>query len=218
MKCPKCKSEIPNDSLFCEQCGKKIEKEKSDIKRVDVRWCLLPAMFLSTCLVYMFHYHSVSYRQGYFDHGWIWLIPVIILFVFSIYYGIKKTVRPSFVLTMLLLFVSNLFMFVVADNHASEFQRIETHIYFSDSEVENNDRVVLLYSGFGNDGFQEAARMSEIVCDALTGRGYIVKDKYTSTDTEYYAPYRGDLALYIMVFLLVYLIYTYIAYKMKLNF
>lgn len=29
MKCPRCKSEIPNDSLFCEQCGAKVEKKST---------------------------------------------------------------------------------------------------------------------------------------------------------------------------------------------
>lgn len=33
MKCPKCKSEIPNDSLFCEQCGAKVVDEIPDDNR-----------------------------------------------------------------------------------------------------------------------------------------------------------------------------------------
>ncbi len=218
MKCKCCGEEIADDSKFYEFCGKKTGQKEYTTKHVDVRWCLLPAMILSTCLVYMFHYHSIPYRQGYFEHGLVWLIPVVILFGLSVYYGLKKAIQPSLILVMTLLFAGNLAMFVISDNNPSECYRIYTRITFSDTEDEqNNDWFELFYLTFNND-FQETDRQAEIVCDALKEKGYIINDKNTATDTEYYASGSFDIAWCVIVLLLLYLIYAFVAHKKNLKF
>ena len=218
MKCKHCGMEISNDSQFCEYCGKNTDQEKYFTKQVDVRWCLLPAMILSTCLVYVFHYDSDTYCHGSFEHGLIWLIPVVILFGFSVYYGLKKAIRPSLLLVMSLFFAGNIAMFVISDNNPREFHRINTSITFSDTEDElNNDYCELSYFDFF-DNFQEADRQAEIVCDALEGKGYIIKNRNTATHVEYYAPGSFDMAWSITAILLLYLIYAFVAHKKNLKF
>ena len=51
MKCPKCKSEIPNDSVFCEQCGAKVEKKSKWKWWVAVAILLLVIFDLSLLFV-----------------------------------------------------------------------------------------------------------------------------------------------------------------------
>ena len=40
MKCPKCNSEIPNDSMFCEQCGAKLVNEHCERDGVANALCV----------------------------------------------------------------------------------------------------------------------------------------------------------------------------------
>lgn len=40
MQCPKCKKRIPNDSIFCKECGQKIKKQEEEDKReiIQLNW------------------------------------------------------------------------------------------------------------------------------------------------------------------------------------
>lgn len=61
MKCNHCGAEVPDDSIFCEQCGKKIEKAaEAKSKRTILILCLVAVAAIAVVLVFVLSSNSTS--------------------------------------------------------------------------------------------------------------------------------------------------------------
>jgi len=93
MKCSICGNEIANDSLFCENCGTKTRQDEQRIKKVDIRWALLPAMLIATFAMWMrWVIYKADYQTDFLSLGILALISPTILFLISLFNWIKKIV------------------------------------------------------------------------------------------------------------------------------
>ena len=121
MKCPKCGNEIAYDSQFCEFCGTKTRNDEQRIKKVDIRWCLLPAMIIATIAM---GFASESLAILFWDQPkyveLIFVIPLC-LFVVSCWYSIKKAIPPSFVIMVGILFCINCYILYRSENPRDDF-------------------------------------------------------------------------------------------------
>ena len=112
MKCPKCNKEIPKDSNFCEQCGAEINEDCVDrTTHVDVRWALLPAMLIATFAMWLLWLFCMFGDKGSIVDSSLFVMPAsLISFLITLWCGIRKKVALSFVLIMVVLFLSNCVM------------------------------------------------------------------------------------------------------------
>lgn len=219
MKCPKCGNEIANDSLFCEHCGTKTIKGEQQTKRVDIRWCLLPAMIIATIAmgfaaeswdIYLFHGQ---------DHN---VIPFFVvpssIFIASCFYGIKKLVPASFVILIAMLFGINCMILYDSVNTDDVYR------YEVDAVYKPGGRIYLstVYNYYMNneekvkDELLECADVLEekFKADAKLPRDYRTNEKYISTKEEHYTGWKGYMAFfYLSIVLVVYLIYAILAHK-----
>lgn len=109
MKCPKCGEEIANDSVFCEYCGTKTRNDEQPIKTIDIRWALLPAMFIATVMIATIWGIGTCKMYICYKIPPLTIFPVV-LFIITLWYGIKRKVAISFVLIMGLFLISNIGM------------------------------------------------------------------------------------------------------------
>lgn len=227
MKCSKCGKEIANDSLFCEYCGTEIKvdnaNKKDNTKRVDIRWALLPAMFLATIAMGFASESEHLLLWGAWDHSTMpaFVLPLC-LFVASCWHVIRKSVPPSFIVVMGLLFSFNCLML-----HDS-FNNKETYSYeMNVSWADDTDTYDL---GFGSVGLQtmpnyhwkdENEVIKELGDMALALRDKLQTDGKTecevssmSTEFRYYSIWNGEGAFIISLLItLIYLVYAFIAHK-----
>ena len=125
MKCKHCGAEIPNDSNFCEFCGIAI---RNSCKKVDIRWLFLPAMILSIFATYIALIN--------FGERMMLLLPIspLLLFIVSVVYGIKKSLRPSFVILMGVLLSCHLMMFSNYVLDKKDYPECTFECWFEDEE------------------------------------------------------------------------------------
>lgn len=139
MKCSKCGKDIANDSNFCEFCGTQIKQD--NVKKVDVRWCLLPAMLITTYA--MLCPFEIYGRSLYF--GWnslLFIIPIS-LFTYTLYLAYKKKTPKSFVLMMFVLFIANS---AIEYKQLSLRMDLDSTIYFD----REDNKLAMLCNGFIN--------------------------------------------------------------------
>jgi predicted nucleic acid-binding Zn ribbon protein len=226
MKCPKCGKEIVNDSAFCEYCGTKIKEDnptKTDnTKRVDMRWALLLAMIIATIAMGIASESHKLIIWGYIDHSTepTFIIPLC-LFVASCWYAIRKSVPPSFIIVMGLLFSFNCLM--LHDSfHTSDCYRYEMNVSWDDDENYNMGYGgVSLLSYYNYSLLDEGKAIKELEDMALALSDKLQKDgkkqcKVSSMyyDRRYYTKWDmwGAFVIALLITIM-YLIYVFVANK-----
>lgn len=219
MKCPKCGKEIVNDSLFCEYCG--TETKRHNMK-VDIRWALLLAMFVATIAMGFASESRQLLLWGYWDHSTApaFVFPLC-FFIASCWYAIRKSVPPSFIIIMGLLFSFNCLM--LQDSfHTSHCYRYEMNVSWHDDENYNMGYggVSLLsdynYSLLDKDkAIKELEDMAFALSDKLQKDGKKqceVGSMYC--DSRYYTKWDmwGAFAIALLITIM-YLIYVFVANK-----
>ena len=231
MKCSKCGKEIAKDSNFCEFCGTAIkEKCSTEVKCVDIRWALLPAMLLATFVIFAMWSHMNYHPLNITDLALIAIIPPVILFLVTLWYGIKKKVAISFVLIIGVFLLSCCGMFIDMVNHPIYYE-YSRHISWEDG---NRYRELdLIINGEENEkGFLHTAEwhdvdkhlksFQDIISQRLQQDGATNID---SSDIPVASPYFGGGVSWVdayncivLPFLVLYLIYAFIAYKKNWKF
>lgn len=213
MKCPKCGKEIANDSLFCEYCGTKTGNDERRIKKVDIRWCLLPAMIIATIAM---GFASESSAILFWDQPkyveLIFVIPLC-LFVVSCWYGIKKVIPPSFVIMIGILFGINCYILYRSENPRDVFHYAISSQY--GYEIRDN-----YYRYLYKEGIDEERVKNELLRYANTiEEGRNGEDDYFKNDDIYKVHHylsfdNGPVCVIWALFLpFIYLFYTYIAHR-----
>lgn len=224
MKCPKCGKEIANDSAFCEFCGAKTKRRNM---QVDIRWALLPAMLLAT-LAILRTWSIMNYSPVYRTNGVVFaMIPPAMVFLITMWNGVKKKVALSFVLIIGILFFSCSGMFLDIVNHDGYLQ-YSTEIYYND--VDKNYKSVKLVTD-GNEtaaGVHNTSELNEAEQQLKQLRSYILnkleQDGATNIDGDYGilgSPYYGGgvtwVGIFLLpltcIFLLLYFVYAFLAHK-----
>ena len=152
MKCPKCGKEIANDSNFCEFCGTQIKQD--NVKKVDVRWCLLPAMLITTYA--MLCPFEIYGRSLYFSWNSLLFIIPLSLFTYTLYLAYKKKTPKSFVLMMFALFIAN---------SAIEYKQLSLQMDIDSticSDCEHSEHA-MLRNRFINNWHQTVGRFNSLV-------------------------------------------------------
>ena len=124
MKCSKCGQEIPDDSMFCEQCGAQVSQKQRKECMVSVKWLLLATvLFVSSANFWALEMIWYGAHQGYWALGSWYLIPVISFMLFAICMGmvIKKKISWVFMILMFCIFLSNVVIVIIADNGRTEY-------------------------------------------------------------------------------------------------
>lgn len=220
MKCSNCGNEIANDSLFCEYCGTQIIKD--EVKRIDIRWCLLPAMIIATIAMGFASESWDILLHGGYDHNVepFFVIPLC-LFLISCWYGIKKVVPPSFVITIVILFGIN--CKILYDSvHTRDSYKYSVNISWShDYDVYGGGYGGITLGSFYNYSWKNEEKVKEelLRCalalkeelkekGSTIGEGSIYREMFINTG------WKGYNAFFIVLIItLVYLIYTFIAHK-----
>lgn len=221
MKCPNCGKEIANDSKFCEFCGVIIQKSN---KQVDIRWMLLPALVVAMLAVFNF---SIDPKSAKTIYGVIAFTPMVLTFLVSLWFGIKKKMPYSFIVVVGLVTVTNLWMVFACNNPWKNdymydcFDSPGASIYFrSDGEL-NIIKMEDYISSFSlySEREEEFQKYSHAVVKELERRGK--KDVHEYSDTYSYC-YPSNLywSLFITEFFLVllYIIYAILAEKNRWKF
>lgn len=224
MICSKCGNEIANDSVFCEYCGTQIIKD--NVKKVDIRWCLLLAMIIATIAMGFAAESTWLYKWGLWDHSTAlaFIIPLC-LFVITYWYSIRKTVLPSFLAVMVVLFVFNCLILYDSIN-TRDVYRYEIIVNWSDdgnyvyggqiglSTMQN------YYIKNMDEAKEELEEMAFVLRDKLQAKGKTDLGLSTMLTTkEHYTNWGADSVLLISsVITLLYLIYAFIAHKRDWNF
>ena len=223
MKCSKCGKEIANDSLFCEYCGTEIRNDnankKDKIKRVDIRWALLFAMFIATIAM---GFASESVRLTQSQNFAETVVPVFLIslsiFVVSCWCAIRKLVSPSFIVVMGLLFSINCLALVDGVNINNNYARSEMRVnWFNRSDgVTKSGKVYVCY--WGSEGgaleglVQEASELREVLLKA-DGETKVEWDDYDIQSSYCYGLNGMYAFVYSFCIVFVYLIYAFIAHK-----
>lgn len=66
MKCPNCKKEIENDSVFCEYCGTRVKRSRKGL------WITLSVIFIAVIAMLVVNTYQINQyesRSGYVDLG-----------------------------------------------------------------------------------------------------------------------------------------------------
>ena len=231
MKCSKCGKLIANDSNFCEYCGAVIKEISStEFKRVDIRWALLPAMLISTYAIFVMWSH-MNYSPSYItESAPIAICPPVILFLVTLWYGIKKKVVFSFVLIIGAFLLSCCGMFFDIVNHpeyyeysrsiswenGNSYRELELKINGEESEKG------LLHGDEWNDVDRNLKSFQESISQKLQQEG---ATNITSNDAPSAQLYAGGGTSWVetynvilLLLMLLYLIYAFIAYKKNLKF
>ena len=204
MKCPKCGNEIANDSLFCEYCGTQIIKD--EVKRIDIRWCLLPAMLITSYA--MLCPLEIYGRSLYF--GWnslLFIIPIL-LFTYTLYLAYKKKTPKSFVLMMFALLIANS---AIEYKQRSLKMDIDSTIY---SECEHSEHA-RLRNGFVNSSHNTEAYFNSFVYELNeVGESNIGWGDYDELGFYAYSWWAIIIEAFVFCILLpIYLVYAFIAHK-----
>lgn len=222
MKCPNCGKEIANDSKFCEYCGTLMQEKVN--KRVDIRWMLLPALVVAMLVVFNF---SRDPESAELVHGIIAGTPIILIFIASLWFGIKKMMPYSFIVIVGLVMVTNLWMlYACMDRNKSMYTylyRPGATIFFRDNgelkiiKMEDFD-YAFSYSSC-EEKTEQFQKYSHVVVRELIRQGE--KDVKEFGDiNEYFLPNGLYRSLIIIEFcwVLLYIIYALMAEKNKWKF
>ncbi len=112
MKCPKCKSEIPNDSLFCEKCGNPLTPMNKQVDTCSislVKWLLYGMMFVlcASNLLVLIHFEGSDNIDSVVFLWWIIPLLSLIICIISLVLTIKKKLSAVFTIVLFLLFSAN---------------------------------------------------------------------------------------------------------------
>jgi len=112
MKCPKCKSEISNDSLFCEQCGTPLSPMNKQVGTCSitlVKWLLYGTMFVlcASNLLVPIHFEGSDNIDSVVFLWWIIPLLSLIICIISLVLTIKKKLSAVFTIVLFLLFSAN---------------------------------------------------------------------------------------------------------------
>jgi hypothetical protein len=223
MKCSKCGKEIANDSFFCEYCGTEIRNDNSNnldnTKRVDIRWALLPAMFIATFAMWMrWVIYKADYQTDFLSLGILALISPTILFLISLFNWIKKIVPTSFFLIMACFLYLNCSMFIGFLDLSCKYI-YKTEISWHDG---HNVRRVELYDetwAFDEYDINFLRQNKREIIEALEKNGMDVTDGCYIDASECYYNSGGNQNIGELSFLLtsvlfiLYLVYAIIAHK-----
>lgn len=225
MKCPNCGKEIANDSQFCEYCGAQLK----NAGKVDVRWALLPVAIMSAFAVWLL-YECGSEDLYVVDYFLLTLIPFIIIFAVTLWLVIKKKVPISFFILITIVFISCTGMIYERVNAPSKIVLYNT--IYADSDSRNCRIDLLEYvntnerGSYNTDDIDEAERsvsvVSKDVCSSLTREGK------KNVHTAYFTPMRDhkydkhnqydDMFLIAVIAVVLYIVYSIIAYKKQWKF
>lgn len=204
MKCSKCGNEIANDSLFCEYCGTQIIKD--NVKKVDVRWCLLPAMLITTYA--MLCPLEMCGRSLYLGWNSLLIIIPISLFTYTLYLAYKKKTPKSFVLMMFALLIAN---------SAIEYKQLSLNMDIDStihSDCEHSEHMGLRNRFFNN--YSNIMGCFNSCVDELNevGESNIGLDDYDELGFYAYSWYAIIIEAFVFCILLpIYLVYAIIARK-----
>ena len=204
MKCSKCGNEIANDSMFCEYCGTQIKKD--NVKKVDVCWCLLPAMLITTYA--MLCPLEIYGRSLYF--GWnslLFIIPISI-FIYSLYLAYKRKTPKSFALMMFALFIANS---AIEYKQLSLQKDFDNTIYYGCEHSEH----AMLRNGFMNNSNNAEGSFNSLVWKLdEVGESNITLGAYDELGFYAYSWDAIIIETLVFCFLLpIYLVYAIIARK-----
>lgn len=204
MKCSKCGKEIANDSVFCEYCGSQIQNDH--VKKVDVRWCLLPAMLITTyAMLCPFEIYGMSL---YFVWNSLLFIIPILLFTYTFYLAYKKKTPKSFFLMMLALFIANS---AIEYKQLSLKKNIDSMIY---SNCEHSEHA-MLRNGFLNSSHNTEGYFNSFVNELNeVGESNMGLGDYDELGFYAYSWYAIIIEAFVFCILLpIYLVYAIIARK-----
>lgn len=221
MKCPKCGKEIANDSVFCEYCGAVIkEKCSTEVKHVDIRWALLPAMLLATVVMGMrWAIFEANDENEFLFMGLFSMIPPIVLFFISLLFRLMNKLPTSFVLIMGAFLCLNCSMFFDMLDPSCKYT------YTTRISWNNGHQVccVGLYSEefvYDKSASESLRQYRDELEDALEKNGMDVVEEdmcpLSFIDYRYYLPNRfiGAYAIiYTSVLFILYILYVFIAHK-----
>lgn len=223
MICPKCGEEIANDSLFCEYCGTQIIKDK--VKRVDIRWALLPAMLITTYALFELWW------LVQLDNNFLWVIGAIpftlslLIFIYTLPKAFKKEVPKSFLLMMLMLLIANGTMEYGLLNPEVRYET-DTDVWWTPANREESYKefTTICQTSYSSDdpdfvrerGDYFRRRTKDMIEDALRANGAcdiyfednIYKEYHASMD---YVPIF--ILCVVLFFFFIYLVYAFIAHK-----
>lgn len=230
MICLKCGKEIANDSVFCEYCGTKTNEEQR-INKVDIRWCLLPAMIIATIAMGFAAESWDIVRFKGVDHNVepFFIIPMS-LFVISCWLSIKKNVPLSFGIIIMIIFGINCKILYDSINTRDYYNYVVYISWSNDNDVYDG--------GYGyvqlctNNNYQieneEKAKKDLLSCakaieEKIKGEGkkidYYVNEGSIRTEERHYSGWKGyEAFFYTLLLFLVYLIYSIFAYKKRWSF
>lgn len=178
MRCSKCGNEISNDSQFCEYCGTKTNKSEQQIKCVDIRWSLLPAMIIATIAMGFASESSDIYlRNGQYMNVIPFFVVPSSIFIASCFYGVKKLVPASFVILITMLFGINCKILYDSVN-TKDVYRYEVYAACNDSNVYNTSGTSLI--SLSSDGHQQYRSLSSgdgLVCLSTVYNYYIKNEE-----------------------------------------
>lgn len=180
MKCPKCGNEIANDSLFCEHCGTKTINGEQQTKRVDIRWCLLPAMIIATIAMGFASESSDIYlRNGQYMNVIPFFVVPSSIFIASCFYGIKKLVPASFVILIVMLFGINCKILYDSVNTADVY-RYEVYAECNDSNAYNTSGTSQI--PFSDGLYRSLCSGDAFVCVSTVYNYYIKNEEKVKND------------------------------------
>lgn len=221
MKCSNCGKEIANDSMFCEYCGTKTRNDEQRIKKADIRWSLLPAMIIATIAMGFASESTLLYKWGSWDHSTAlaFIIPLF-LFVITCWYSIRKTVLPSFLAVMVVLFGFNCLILYDSIN-TRDVYRYEIYVNWKDDgNYVYGGQIGLstmhnYYINNMDEAKGELEEMAFVLRDKLQAKGKTDLGLSTMLTTkEHYTNWGVYSVLLISsVITLLYLIYAFIAHK-----
>ena len=222
MVCKHCGEEIADDSMFCEFCGKNVDDNKHVLKKVDIRWCLLPAMILSSIIMSLFGGYDDFINWGFWDHVFPFFIPVVVLFVVAVFCWLKKTLQPSFMILIFVFLLTNTWKIYLVMNPV-DFYKLSTNISWLDDNNSESITLESMYNYYYNDIEGAKTQLTEIenvVRKDLEAKGLTVIENNDLRLREVHQYYTNfAVVIYVeIITLLIYLIYVFIAYKKELNF
>ena len=225
MKCPKCNSEIANDSKFCEHCGAQMTNGGPQPKRVDIRWCLLPAMIIASFAFLLSVLDGKSFINYHdFDFLVLTLAPVMLLLFITVVLGLIKAVPPSFVVLMLLLTATDAtFTYIASEEYDLYNCREYVDLYWTDVSGEyqhvklERDKQCSCYETSD----KQLLEVQELVCKALKKQGVksINPAEYSSEESNYCVS-DDYVILFVVVnigLLFIYGIYAFIGHRIPLK-
>ena len=219
MKCNHCGKEIANDSVFCEFCGTRTINATGLTKKIDLRWCLLPTMIVtSICMTFTLHDFTLVYH-GWGETSYYPLALAIVLFIVSVIFGFRKELSISFIILMGLYLTSNCCMMYAARHTTCHHHDYCVWIEWYDKTSQKTNTCRLEDEIYNE---EDLVARQEYIYDALKNYGAknLTKSETLGECNCFYSPGFGEIeGLYLRwSSLFLYLVYALIARKKNWRF